>query len=48
MVQDAIQAGAKGGFIGRNVFEHDEIAHMRRAIARVVFKGVSAEEAYRR
>jgi len=48
MVQEAVEAGAKGVSIGRNVFEHDDIAHMTRAIARVVFQGMSAEEAYRR
>lgn len=48
MVQDSIQAGAKGVSIGRNVFEHDDIAHMTRSIAKIVFKGMSAEEAYRR
>jgi predicted phospho-2-dehydro-3-deoxyheptonate aldolase len=48
MVQEAVQAGAKGVSIGRNVFEHDDIAHMTRAIAKIVFQGMSSEEAYRR
>jgi len=48
MVHEAIQGGAKGVSIGRNVFEHDDIAHMTRAIAQIVFKGMSPEEAYRR
>jgi DhnA family fructose-bisphosphate aldolase class Ia len=48
MVQEAVQAGAKGVSIGRNVFEHDDIAHMTRAIGKIVFQGMSAEEAYRR
>jgi predicted phospho-2-dehydro-3-deoxyheptonate aldolase len=48
MVQESIQAGAKGVSIGRNVFEHDDIAHMTRAIGKIVFQGMSAEEAYRR
>jgi predicted phospho-2-dehydro-3-deoxyheptonate aldolase len=48
MVEEAVQAGARGVSIGRNVFEHDDIAHMTRAISRIVFQGMSAEEAYRR
>ena len=48
MVQEAVQAGAKGVSIGRNVFEHDDIAHMTRAIGKIVFQGMSSEDAYRR
>ncbi|MGQ9587138.1 MAG: 2-amino-3,7-dideoxy-D-threo-hept-6-ulosonate synthase [Thermoplasmata archaeon] len=48
MVHEAMQAGAKGVSIGRNVFEHDDIAHMTRTIRRMVFEGMSPEEAYRR
>ena len=48
MVQEAVEAGAKGVSIGRNVFEHDDIVHMTRAIGKVVFQGMSFEEAYRR
>jgi fructose-bisphosphate aldolase/2-amino-3,7-dideoxy-D-threo-hept-6-ulosonate synthase len=48
MVQEAVEAGAKGVSIGRNVFEHDDIAHMTSAIGKVVFQGMSYEEAYRR
>jgi fructose-bisphosphate aldolase/2-amino-3,7-dideoxy-D-threo-hept-6-ulosonate synthase len=48
MVEEALEAGAKGVSIGRNVFEHDDIAYMTRAITRVVFQGMSSEDAYRR
>ncbi len=48
MIGDAMKAGAKGVSIGRNVFQHDDIAMITRAIGRVVFEGMSPEEAYRR
>ena len=48
MVHDAIQAGAKGVSIGRNVFQHDDVTGMTKALARIVFEGMRPEEAYRR
>jgi len=48
MVYDAIQAGARGVSIGRNVFQHDDVAGITRAISRLVFDGMRPEEAYRR
>lgn len=48
MVHDAMQAGAKGVSIGRNVFQHDDIAGITKALARIVFDGMRPEEAYRR
>ncbi len=48
MVHDAMQAGAKGVSIGRNVFEHDDVVAMTRALSRIVFEGMRPEEAYRR
>lgn len=48
MVYDAMQAGAKGVSIGRNVFQHEDIAGITRAISRLVFDGMRPEEAYRR
>lgn len=48
MVHEAILAGAKGVSIGRNVFQHDDVAMITRAIGKVVFEGMSPEEAYRR
>ena len=48
MVKDSLEAGGKGVSIGRNVFEHDDIAFITRAMGRVVFEGMSPEDAYRR
>jgi predicted phospho-2-dehydro-3-deoxyheptonate aldolase len=48
MVQEALKAGAKGVSIGRNVFQHEDIVGMTRAIGRVVFEGMPPEAAYRR
>ena len=48
MVEDAMAAGAKGVSIGRNVFQHDDVAFITRAISKVVFQGMRAEDAYRR
>lgn len=48
MVYDAMRAGAKGVSIGRNVFQHEDVTHMTRALARIVFDGMRPEEAYRR
>ena len=48
MISEAMRAGAKGVSIGRNVFQHDDITGITRAIGRVVFEGMRPEEAYRR
>ncbi len=48
MVSEAMKAGAKGVSIGRNVFQHDDIAGITRAIRRVVFEDMPPGEAYRR
>ncbi len=48
MVYDAMEAGAKGVSIGRNVFQHEDVAGITRAISRLVFDGMRPEEAYRR
>jgi len=48
MVYDAVQAGAKGVSIGRNVFQHQDVAGITRAISRLVFDDMRPEEAYRR
>ncbi|MEW5747861.1 MAG: 2-amino-3,7-dideoxy-D-threo-hept-6-ulosonate synthase [Candidatus Thermoplasmatota archaeon] len=48
MVSEAMRAGAKGVSIGRNVFQHDDIAGITRAIRRVVLEDVPPGEAYRR
>jgi predicted phospho-2-dehydro-3-deoxyheptonate aldolase len=48
MVSDAMGAGARGVSIGRNVFQHDDVSMITRAIGKVVFEGLSPEDAYRR
>lgn len=48
MVSEAMRAGAKGVSIGRNVFQHNDITGITRAIGRVVFEGMRPEESYRR
>jgi DhnA family fructose-bisphosphate aldolase class Ia len=48
MVSDAMTAGARGVSIGRNVFQHDDVAMITRAIGKVVFEGAVPEDAYRR
>ena len=48
MVSDAMAAGAKGVSIGRNVFQHDDVEMITKAIGRVVFEGMAPEDAYRR
>lgn len=48
MVSDAMTAGARGVSIGRNVFQHDDVAMITRAIGKVVFEGAAPEDAYRR
>ena len=45
MVEGAIEAGAAGVSIGRNVFQHENPASMVRALVRIVHEGASAEEA---
>ncbi len=44
MVHDAIQAGAAGTSIGRNVFQHENPTAMCRAIAEIVHKNASVED----
>lgn len=48
MVHEAIKAGARGVSIGRNVFQHDDVAFITRAIGRVVFEDMMPQDAYRR
>ncbi len=47
MVAGAIEAGAAGTSIGRNIFQHKNPTKMVRAIAAIVHEGKSAEEAMR-
>jgi predicted phospho-2-dehydro-3-deoxyheptonate aldolase len=48
MVHDAMQAGAKGVSIGRNVFQHDDIAGITKKLCKIVFEGTDPGEMYRR
>jgi predicted phospho-2-dehydro-3-deoxyheptonate aldolase len=48
MVQESVLAGGRGVSIGRNVFQHDDITGITRAIGKVVFEDMSPEDAYRR
>jgi predicted phospho-2-dehydro-3-deoxyheptonate aldolase len=45
MVAEAMEAGAIGISIGRNVFQHKDPTAMTRALAQIVHEGVSAEKA---
>jgi fructose-bisphosphate aldolase/2-amino-3,7-dideoxy-D-threo-hept-6-ulosonate synthase len=45
MIDGAMQAGARGVAIGRNVFQHKDPVQMTQAIAAIVNQGKSAEEA---
>jgi predicted phospho-2-dehydro-3-deoxyheptonate aldolase len=45
MVAEAMEAGAIGVSIGRNIFQHRNPTAMTRALARIVHEGASVEEA---
>ena len=45
MIEGALQAGARGVAIGRNVFQHKDPVKMTRAISAIVNKGKNADEA---
>jgi len=45
MVKEAMESGAAGVTIGRNVFQHEDPKLITRAIAKVVFENASLEEA---
>ncbi|MEM2907745.1 MAG: 2-amino-3,7-dideoxy-D-threo-hept-6-ulosonate synthase [Candidatus Hadarchaeales archaeon] len=47
MAYEAIQAGAIGVSIGRNVFQHRDPTAMVRALAKIVHEGASVEQAMR-
>jgi len=47
MVRESIDAGGSGVSIGRNVFQHADVAGMTRAVAAVVLHGATAEDARR-
>jgi len=45
MVRGAIDAGARGAAIGRNVFQHANPTKMTRAVSKIVHKNASVEDA---
>jgi len=45
MVKGAIQAGAVGVSMGRNVFQHRNVAGMTRALYRIIVEGAAVKEA---
>ncbi|HEC56650.1 MAG TPA: fructose-bisphosphate aldolase [Candidatus Syntrophoarchaeum butanivorans] len=45
MIEGAMEAGARGVAIGRNVFQHDDPTLITRAICMIVHEGASAKEA---
>ncbi|UZE91974.1 MAG: class I fructose-bisphosphate aldolase family protein [Methanosarcinales archaeon] len=45
MIRGAIDAGARGAAIGRNVFQHANPIKMTRAISKIVHEGTSVEDA---
>ena len=47
MTSDAMEAGAIGISIGRNIFQHRDPSAMTRALARIVHEGASVEKAMR-
>jgi predicted phospho-2-dehydro-3-deoxyheptonate aldolase len=47
MVFDAMAANASGISIGRNIFQHQDIKGMTRAMARIVLEEADVEEAYK-
>jgi len=44
-IRDAMDAGARGVAMGRNVFQQEDVEAMTRAVSRVVHDGESVEEA---
>jgi predicted phospho-2-dehydro-3-deoxyheptonate aldolase len=44
MVEEAINAGAKGISIGRNIFQHNSASAMTRALSQIVLEGRNADE----
>jgi len=45
MVHDAVEAGANGVAVGRNVWQHDDAGGVVRALARVIHEGATVREA---
>ncbi|UCE37988.1 MAG: class I fructose-bisphosphate aldolase family protein [Thermoplasmata archaeon] len=47
MVHDAIKAGAAGISIGRNIFQHDNIIGMTRALVKIICQDAEVDDAYK-
>jgi len=47
MVRESIDAGGSGVSIGRNIFQHESVEGMTRAVASIVLEGFSASAAYK-
>ncbi|UCE73822.1 MAG: class I fructose-bisphosphate aldolase family protein [Methanomassiliicoccales archaeon] len=47
MVFEAKQAGCAGMSIGRNVFQHENIVGMTRALAKIILEDMEVDEAYK-
>ncbi|HOK28437.1 MAG TPA: fructose-bisphosphate aldolase, partial [Methanomassiliicoccaceae archaeon] len=45
MVADSIEAGGRGVSIGRNIFQHRDVTGMTRAIADIVLRNATVDEA---
>ncbi len=45
MIKDAIDAGAVGVAVGRNIFQHDDVVGMTRAVCKIVHENADVEEA---
>ncbi|MFB6282835.1 MAG: 2-amino-3,7-dideoxy-D-threo-hept-6-ulosonate synthase [Halobacteria archaeon] len=43
-IKEAIDVGARGVAIGRNIFQHDDVASMTRAVSEIVHKGKTVDE----
>jgi len=44
-IRDAMDVGARGVSMGRNIFQDDDVEAMTRAVSRVVHDGASVDEA---
>ena len=45
-VEQALEAGARGVAVGRNIFQHERPEALMRAVSRIVHQGVSAVAAW--
>ena len=47
MVRDAMDAGASGIMMGRNIWDHDNVAGMTAALAAIIHEDASVDDAYK-